>query len=280
MAQSLEVNIKTTSDVPQAMDKAKAATTGFGKQIEDISKKFGTSFKDIFLSFLGPMAILTTVLAFIGKAIADNQKKSEDAHQAAINNTNELMSAEDKYYENKRNNEKKSKEKVEEAKTTREDVTEEFLRSDPRGQKMVAPAPGPAASFNKGSNELIKAVTLGGDVQAVADAAKRKLMSQDKAVQDQVQALIAEDIKKNPAAGEAAKTPTGPTSFKTPEGFGNVVGVGANPVMEAMTMQLEESRKQTALLESLNNKSPGGGVPTDFTKTPIPSRAAMLQGGN
>jgi len=45
-----------------------------------------------------------------------------------------------------------------------------------------------------------------------------------------------------------------------------------------MTMQLEESRKQTALLESLNNKSPGGGVPTDFTKSPIPSRASMLQG--
>ena len=277
MAQSLEVNIKTTSDVPQAMDKAKAATNGFGKQVEDIGKKFGTSFKDIFLSFLGPMAILTTVLAFIGKAIADNQKKSDDAHQAAINNTNELMSAEDKYYENKRNNEKKSKEKVEEAKTTREDVTEEFLRSDPRGQKMLAPAPGPVASFNKGANELIKAVTLGGDVQAIADAARRKLMSQDKAVQDQVQALIAEDIKKNPAAVPAA-APTGPTSFKTPEGFGNVVGVGANPVMEAMTMQLEESRKQTALLESLNSKSPGGGVPTDFTKSPIPSRGSMLAG--
>ena len=268
MAQSLEVNIKTTSDVPQAMDKAKAATTGFGKQVEDIGKKFGTSFKDIFLSFLGPMAILTTVLAFIGKAIADNQKKSDDAHQAAINNTNELMSAEDKYYENKRNNEKKSKEKVEEAKTTREDVTEEFLRSDPRGQKMLAPAPGPVASFNKGANELIKAVTLGGDVQAIADAARRKLMSQDKAVQDQVQALIAEDIKKNPAAVPAA-APTGPTSFKTPEGFGNVVGVGANPVIEAMTMQLEEARKQTAILETISTSSGnGGGVPADFTKSP------------
>jgi hypothetical protein len=258
------------------MDKAKAAVVGFDKQVEGIGKKFGSSFKDIFLSFLGPMAILSGVLAFIGKAIADNQKKSDDAHQAAINNTNELMSLQDKFYENKRNNEKKSKEKVEEAKTTREDVTEEFLRSDPRGQKMVAPAPGPAASFNKGANELIKAVTLGGDVQAIADAAKRKLMSQDKAVQDQVQALIAEDIKKNPAAVTVA--PTGPTSFKTPEGFGNVVGVGANPVIEAMTMQLEESRKQTALLENISRGS-GGGVPVDFTKSPIPSRGSMLAGG-
>ena len=276
MAQSLEVNIKATSDVPQAMDKAKAATSSFDKQIGDISKKFGSSFKDIFLSFLGPMAILTTVLALIGKMIADNQKKHADAQQAAIDGTNELMSAEDRHFEQKENNRKKSAEKVEQAKTTREDVTEEFLRTDPRGQQMMAPKPGPATSFNKGANELIKAVTLGGDVQAIADAARRKIMANDKAVQDQVQALIAEDIKKNPAAAPA---PPGPTSFKTPEGFGNIVGVGANPVMEAMTLQLDEARKQTALLENISRGS-GGGVPVDFTKSPIPSRAALLQAGN
>ena len=49
---------------------------------------------------------------------------------------------------------------------------------------------------------------------------------------------------------------------------------------DALINDLEEARKQTILLESLNNKSPGGGVPTDFTKTAQPSRAALLQGGN
>jgi hypothetical protein len=39
MAQSLELNIKTTSDVPKAMDKAKAATVSFGKQVEDIQEE-------------------------------------------------------------------------------------------------------------------------------------------------------------------------------------------------------------------------------------------------
>jgi len=261
MAQSLEVNIKTTSDVPQAMDKAKAATTGFGKQVEDIGKKFGTSFKDIFLSFLGPMAILTTVLAFIGKAIADNQKKSDDANRAAIDGTNALMSAEDRYYANKRNNEKKVKEQVEEAKVSREDITQEFLRNDPRGQAIVSKYQLPPMFPT-----LRGAIT--GKEQGVDTSG---MLSKSKGIQDQVQALIAADIAKNPAAL------TGPTSFKTPEGFGNVVGVGANPVMEAMTMQLEESRKQTALLENISRGS-GGGVPVDFTKSPIPSRASMLQG--
>jgi hypothetical protein len=80
MAQDLTVNIKTTSDVPQAMDKAKTATVGLSKQVEDIQKKFSTSFKDIFLSVLGPMALFGTAIALIGRIIADNQRKQEEAN--------------------------------------------------------------------------------------------------------------------------------------------------------------------------------------------------------
>jgi hypothetical protein len=90
-----------------------------------------------------------------------------------------------------------------------------------------------------------------------------------------------EGKKLSESLGLGDKTATGAqTSFKGPEGFGNVVGVGANPVMEAMTAQLEEAKKQTILLESLNNKTSGGGVPTDFTKATPPSRATLLKGGN
>ena len=260
MAQSLEVNIKTTSDVPQAMDKAKAAVGGFGSQVEGISKKFGNSFKDIFLSFLGPMAILTTVLAFIGKMIADNQRKQQEANQAAIDGTNNLMSAEDNYYAKKRANEKQSAEDAEKAKIQRIETTRNFINEDPRGGQV----------FQDYMNRKI------GDKRTTEQGFPRRSYNTalDKEVQDVVQNILAKDIANNPAAKAA---PTGPTSFKTPEGFGNIVGVGANPVMEAMTLQLEEARKQTILLESLNNKSPGGGVPVDFTK-PQPLNAASRSG--
>jgi len=244
------------------MDKAKTAVNGFGSQIEGIGKKFGSSFKDIFLSFLGPMAILSGVLAFIGKAIADNQRKNEEAHQAALNNTNELMSAQDRFYANKREKEKLTKEQIEQAKLERENVTKEFLQNDPRGLQILKGERDPSQGIGLG---------MGGGVNAPKDITR---LSRDKSIQDQIQAILAKDIANNPAAKAA---PTGATSFRTPEGFGNVVGVGANPVMEAMTLQLEESRKQTALLESLNNKSPGGGVPVDFTK-PQPLNAASRSG--
>jgi len=259
MAQSLEVNIKTTSDVPQATEKAKAAVNGFDKQLSDISKKFSTSFKDIFLSFLGPMALVTTAIAFIGKLIADNQKKHEDAYQAAINDTNDLMSAEEKYYTKKYELDKKDKEKKEEASTSREDVTRHFLANDPRGQALV-----PASM----------AEPTGAPTIAAWDRARiLDMMSKDKSFQDKVQAMITEDMKNNPLPIAEAK---GSTSFKSPEGFSNVVGVGANPVMEAMSLQLEEAKKQTQLLEEIRNGN-GGGVPTDFTK-PQPINAASRPG--
>ena len=137
MAQDLTVNIKTTSDVPQAMDRAKSATVSFGKQVEDVQKKFSTAFKDVFLSFLGPLALLGIAMNYIGKLIEENRKKREEANQAAIDGTNELMSAEDRYYARKRDNEKKDKENKEQAGLTREEITKAFLLMDPIGRGIM-----------------------------------------------------------------------------------------------------------------------------------------------
>jgi hypothetical protein len=241
MAQDLTVNIKTTSDVPQAMDRAKSATVSFGKQVEDIQKKFSMAFKDVFLSFLGPLALLGIAMNYIGKLIDDNRKKHEEANQAAIDGTNALMSAEDKYYANKRNNEKKAKETVEQAKTTREDVTKSFLQTDPRGQAML---------FEYYEQQR----KLGSNKYGPGFA------SEDKAMQDRVQKLIAEDAKKNPLPVEKKES----ANFKGPEGFSNVIGVGSNPVIEAMNEQIELQKQQLAELQKLNAKDPG--APTDFTK--------------
>ena len=240
MAQDLTVNIKTTSDVPQAMDRAKSATVGFGKQVEDIQKKFSMAFKDVFLSFLGPLALLGVAMNYIGKLIDDNRKKHEEANQAAIDGTNALMSAEDKYYANKRNNENKELKNVEQAKTTREDVTKSFMIAE-RDRAFEAMSPAQQADF------------LGGT--SMNDIAK------DPEYQKKIQLLIAEDMKKNPLPPtEAAKQ----ANFKGPEGFSNVVGVGANPVMEAMAAQTEIALQQLAELQKLNAK--GNDSQTDFTK--------------
>ena len=261
MAQSLEVNIKTTSDVPQAMDKAKSATVSFGKQVEDIGRKFSTSFKDIFLSMLGPMALVTGAFALISKLIADNQKRREEATQAAIDQTNKLISAEDTYWARKTAREKADKKTVEEAATAREETTLSFLQTDPRGKAIVdrskvalPPGMGGAASFNA-ANEL----------------------SRQKKIQDEVQKIIAEDMAKTGMIAKPGEAGQKATTFQAPAGVNAVVGMGNNAAMQAVLDQLEEQRKQTALLQQI--ASSGGDLPADFTKptSSSPSRSAYLK---
>jgi hypothetical protein len=68
-------------------------------------------------------------------------------------------------------------------------------------------------------------------------------------------------------------------SFKAPEGFSNVVGVGANPVLQAMDEALTESKKQTGLLEQIATTTKVGNY-DDFTKQDVnANRAAASMAG-
>jgi len=274
MSQSLELDLKTNSDVPQAMEKAKQATESFNKQVENISKnakkategtkdatsgfskqvegigtKFANSFKDIFLSFLGPMALVTGAIALISKLIADNQKRQEEANQAAIDGTNELMSAEDRYWARKTEHEKKGKQDEEEAKVAREEVTKDFMSKDPRGYKIY--------------QDYI-AGKIGADRTNPFERNRKFNAKYDPEVQAAVQALIAEDAAKNPTISTALKKDKTETNFKGPEGFSNVIGVGPNPVLEAMAKQTEIALAQLAELQKISSNTPGGQG--DFTK--------------
>ena len=264
MAQDLTVNIKTTSDVPQAMDRAKSATVSFGKQVEDITKKFSTGFKDIFLSFLGPMALLGTAIAYIGKLIADNQRAHAEANQAAIDQTNKLMSAEDTYWARKQAREKKTKDDIDQAKMSREDTTLQFLREDPRGQQI----------YGRENVKYLRGARGDG-----ALSLNYSRIKQNKAIQDEVQALIAEDLAKTGMIAKPGEAGQKPTTFQSPAGVNAVVGMGNNAAVQAQLDQLDESRKQTMLLEQI--ASAGGNLPSDFTKgsgtsTAAPSRSYLL----
>ena len=87
-------------------------------------------------------------------------------------------------------------------------------------------------------------------------------MSRGKVTQDKVQAMIAEDIKTNPAAGAAALKDS---TFQGPAGFSNVVGVGANPVLQYMTRQTDIQQEILEILKQ-NRANEGEGVPAPWTE--------------
>jgi hypothetical protein len=255
MAQDLTVNIKTTSDVPQAMDKAKSATVSFGKQVDDIQKKFGTGFKDIFLRFLAPMALVNAAIQSIQASFEKQRQNMAEALAFAELGESKFISAEARYLaaEKKRREAEGSRGK---AQMGEEELIKDFLKNDPRTSQIMKQLSG-ATVAGIAQAELRGSLMPGtsGEEQMLAYSVKN--LEIRKAVLDIIRSEMG-------TAPESAKDKT-PTTFKGPEGFGAVIGVGANPVIENMTKQTEI---QTQLLKLMESLLPQGRPvnPPDFTK--------------
>lgn len=256
MSQTLEVNIKTTNDVPAAMDKAKTATVSFAKQVEDVQKKFSTAFKDIFLGFVAPMVLLQNVISFVSNAIAQAKQDAKDGidlmsrGESKFSNQDEAWTA--SFF--KRRRELEEERRLIEA--GRQKLTEQIITDKDLAKGLILPA------------SVMQQLQSGVDIKQIA---------KDEGVQ-----RIALDFLNKTEKGRQILAETNPATtaqpannFKGPEGFGNVVGVGNNPVMEAQQAQLEELKLQTALLSQIANAGTGS---VDFTKGTTPSRAALLMG--
>jgi len=243
--QELGLKIKTDSDVPDAMGKAQKATVSFAKQTEDIQKKFSTAFKDIFLGFLAPMVIVQNILGLISDGIAKAKQDAKDGLDLLAKGETTYANAEEKKMANFFKAKKAREDEQKSVEAGKKEMTRRFLKETPEGQAMLQDY---ERQIARASGEMV-AISPGyaANLKVFQDAALKAFLAspEGKAYQPIF------DSQKD-------------QNFKGPEGFSNVVGVGANPVIEAMNAQLEEAQKQTALLEKI--ASPEGGVPKDFTK--------------
>jgi|GEM_PF-989907 len=290
MSQDLTVNIKTTSDVPQAMDKAKAATTSFGAQAESIGKKFSMAFKDIAFAFVAPLVLLNSAISAISGAIAKAKQDTKDILDFAAKGTSvfadkgatSMAQAAARIEATSKDKNLSKKQRETSAKAFLDAGDEQGVFGDSEANLALEQYldEGKGKGFLEMSRRRAKhALMFTGGMSIAGDTEMQDVLSRRSALSNDRAALF-NDNPNDPAAAAAAQAAAQKasddaakakgTTFKGPEGFSNVVGVGANPVIEAMTMQLEETRKQTALLEILANPG-GGGVPIDFTKVEAPT---------
>ena len=246
MAQSLEVNIKTTSDVPQAMDKAKAATSGFQNQLNDIGKKFSNSFKDIALGFIAPMILIQSAISFISAAIAKAKQEAKDAYDFAVKGESKYLDQTTiKLAQDRRAKEDDEKEQEMAKKAKQEELEAELKTREQR--TSIADEIGGFRGFR---------------LKFGLDANSAEAMAQDKDVQDIIDRRVAARSSGTAVAAAAITAPDGSNSFKTPEGFGNVIGVGASPqIALAMEANTTLSRIDSKLGELVN-----AGIASDPTK--------------
>ena len=291
MSQSLEVNIKTTSDVPQAMDKAKTATTGFAKQVEDIQKKFSTSFKDIFLGFAAPMVILQSTISYISGAIEEAKRNAKEGLDLMARGDSMFVSAHERrmaaFFKERNERQKES----ESAKEGRAEVTRQFLIQNEEGKKLRK-----ELIWENLGNYLINPFFTT-NMSKQEDVQKRAFDLWSQSTEGKAALQWEETQEKQKKAAETAKKQeedarkvgkevvSTPSSSSLPTSMsGNVIGVGANPVVTALQEQQAIAREQLACLQIM--AAQGSGTPSseltnkgatpDTPANTSPSRAALL----
>jgi hypothetical protein len=254
MAQDLTVNIKTTSDVPQAMEKSKTAVSGFDKQLADIGNKFKNSFKDIFLGFTAPMVILNGLMGMITSKIEEARRSAQEGFDLIASGETKFATSEQKKMANFLKVKAATEKEEKDVKEGKIEMTRKYLETD-AGKKFLEDE---AKERSKVSGRRER--------QLNPNTAVHYESIQKKALE----AFLNSEEGKKFAPLFDDKGASKNTQFKGPEGFGSVIGVGANPVMEAMTRQTEVLEEIKAVLEA--SRPSGGGVPVPFTEGPASLR--------
>jgi hypothetical protein len=294
MSNVIKFSINGDTNAEQVTEKVKKSVSTLEKNIEGIEQRFKNFGKDLFLSFAAPMVLLNSAMNMISSAIEKNQQKVQDAHDLAVKGESRFVDKGTVTVARENENRRRELAERELAKIAAERETKEALE-----QGGFAGFGGEAdavlAEYNKRNEGFLgdmKSMMMyfgltdmskDKDIQAIVAERSAARVADSPETKARIEAEAAAAKQKEAAELQIAKQKeldAKPTTFKGPEGFGNVVGVGANPVMEAMTAQLEEQRKQTALLERMANAgfSPADGWLTAPASTAAPSRAALLRG--
>jgi hypothetical protein len=239
----VEWGLEGETNVDDVVNKTNKGLNGIEKNAKRVENAFTMSASSFFLKFLGPMALLQMAISSITESMAKAKQTAEDGF-------NTLAAGEDKYasaqearmaaFFKQQEDEAAAKEK---SAAGRKAATEKFI--DDRGfWRGIVEAP--VTTFAAIMSQLLPGVKDASELDWV----------QKGAAEDWAKAQKAEG-KKMEGGGNTA------TSFKSPEGFGNVIGVGANPVLEAVTLQTEIQRQMLAQLEIANGAKAND---TDFTK--------------
>lgn len=234
----VKANIAVSTDVEKATQKTNSSVVSMAKQFDDVQKKFSTAGKDIFLGFFAPMAIFQTVLGFIQQQLGDAKQRAQEGYDMLVKGDTVYATSEQKRrasYVAFRIAQQEEEKKVKEG---AQKVYEDFLNTK-EGEQIYQKHVGQFTSEGEANLMTIPLMAANAKVRKDIEdwfAAHPELIAPKKDAKD----------------------------FKGPEGFSNVVGVGANPVLETMTRQ---TQIQEEILEHLKNSMPSSGqTDIDFTK--------------
>jgi hypothetical protein len=299
MSNVIKFSINGDTNAEQVTEKVKKSISTLEKNMEGVQARFKSFGKDLFLSFAAPMVLLNAAMSSISAAIEKNRQAVQDAKAVAEGGGNKYMregtvtSAQEAARRRQdaldRKNAKLAAEALADEQGQQNAGTFSVSEAESAMGDYISEGQG---FFNTAGRFLNAAGMMVGindyrqdeDIQKILERRSAARVSADP---EQIAKKKAEEaaVKQKEAAESQIKAQKEvdkmPTTFKGPEGFSNVVGVGANPVLEAMASQLEEAKKTNELLAQLVTPSRTNSwldAPAGATSSAAPSRAAMLKG--
>lgn len=277
MSNVIQFSINGDTNAEKVTDRVKQSVSSLEKNMQGIENKFKSFGKDLFLSFAAPMVILNQAINMISGAIEKSRQEVRDALADAEKGENKYMSA----------GVTASAREIARARQDALDRKNAELAAAAQVEEQMKLRPG-TMGFGGEADAAIAQYEAEGAKMGKMEAFKRDIkgalfylglsdMTKDKEMQDVFARRAIEREKTDPTLSAAAKQKKAaeidakPTTFKGPEGFSNVVGVGANPVMEAMNAQLEEIKKTNEILQKIAGDS---GATSWMNATP--SRTSLL----
>lgn len=276
MSNAVKYSVEGDTNAEQVTGRVQKAMSAMEKNIQGVEQRFKSFGKDLFLSFAAPMVLFNHAISAISASIEKNRQAVQDAMAFA-------EKGESKYLEagtitSAREVARRRQDALDRrnAKLAREALAEEQGQegagtfSISEAERAMGQYIGEGKGFLNTTGRLLNAAGMMVGINnyrkdvAIQDVLERR--SQARVAADPEQIAIAK--QKEAAEAQLAQQKALeqlPKSFKGPEGFSNVVGVGSNPVIEAMNEQTEIARQQLAALQQIAFGRQS--TPVDFTKT-------------
>jgi hypothetical protein len=207
------------------------------------------------------MVLLQGLISFISSSMAEAKKQAQEGLDLLAKGETTYATSEEKKMANFFKAKKAREDEQTSVEEGKKEMTARFLRETTQGQAMLSDYQR-QVNLATGTDAIVTAGQASG-IKEMQDAALKAFLESP---EGKAYKPIFDD--KN---AEKAGT------FKGPEGFGNVVGVGANPVMEKMTHQNELLEDIKNILWEQTQMNHGGQVPDPFTeRVPLTMQKAGL----
>lgn len=274
MSNSVKYSVDGDTNAEQVSDRVKKSLSTLEKNVEGVQARFKNFGKDLFLSFAAPMVLFNQAINMVSASIEKARQETRDAIADAEKGENKYL----------RPGTVTSAREVSRRRQDALDRKNAKLAAEALAEEQMSEG-GIAGFGGEGDRALFQYVTEG---KGVLDTAGRLINSvgmfwggtpDDEKFQEVLERRSAARVAADPAQAAAAKQKevaenqlnaqkaldSRPKTFGGADGFSNVVGVGANPVLTAISAQLEEQRKQTAILQQI--AMTGSYTAPDFTKS-------------